>query len=215
MWSVCYKTVFCALFFWGNLAFGQIGIGTTSPASDAELELSSTSQGLLIPRMSTTQMDAISNPAEGLMVFNTNAKAFYYFDGSQWLSTLNSYKIYANAGVDVSFDNLSIRIPTSGNRSVQLKSNSSSINISGSSINVYISNSAGTSGSTSAQNGWNRESGSLGTSYAYWQSTATFPMHGSIQEIFLTDETNDRSYRILCIIGSGYNNNFFEIERLR
>ncbi len=204
--------------FWGTLALtlnGQIGIGTSSPVSSAQLDVTSTSSGVLFPRMTNAQMLAISSPATGLQVFNTNANSLYTYNGSQWLSALNSYKTYANAGVNVQFDNLIIQMTSSGNRSVVLRTVSGSISISGTSTNLYISTSAGTSGSTGFISGHTRQSSSLSTTLTYWQSAADFLMHGSLQEIYLIDETNNRSYRILCIIGSGYLNNFFEIERMK
>ncbi len=53
-------------------SMAQVGIGTTSPNSNAALEISSTSQGILFPRMTTAQRDAISSPAKGLTIFNTD-----------------------------------------------------------------------------------------------------------------------------------------------
>ena len=65
--------------------FSQIGINTVTPDSSSELDISSTDGGILIPRMTNAQRDGISTPAEGLMIYQTNAiKGFYYFDGSNW-----------------------------------------------------------------------------------------------------------------------------------
>ena len=47
----------------------SIGIGTVAPHPSAILEISSINKGLLPPRMSKTQMDAISSPVEGLIVY--------------------------------------------------------------------------------------------------------------------------------------------------
>ena len=52
-------------------AQAQTGIGTTYPDSSARLEVSSTTQGFLPPRMTTAQRDAITSPAPGLLVYNT------------------------------------------------------------------------------------------------------------------------------------------------
>ena len=49
----------------------QIGIGTTTPDANAALELLSTTQGMLFPRMTNIQRDAIASPAKGLTIFNT------------------------------------------------------------------------------------------------------------------------------------------------
>lgn len=62
----------------------QVGIGTTSPDASALLELKSESQGLLTPRMTTAQRNAISNPANGLIVYDTDESALYYFKSSSW-----------------------------------------------------------------------------------------------------------------------------------
>ena len=49
----------------------QVGIGTSTPHESAQLEINSTSKGFLVPRMSTTQRNSISNPALGLIIYNT------------------------------------------------------------------------------------------------------------------------------------------------
>jgi hypothetical protein len=49
------------------------------------LEVKSTSKGILIPRMTLTQRNAITTPATGLMIYQTNnTPGFYYYDGSKW-----------------------------------------------------------------------------------------------------------------------------------
>ncbi len=58
-----------------------VGIGTTNPHSSAALEIESNSQGLLIPRTDTSN---ISMPAEGLLIFQTSDKNFYYHNGVTW-----------------------------------------------------------------------------------------------------------------------------------
>jgi hypothetical protein len=64
---------------------GSAGIGTTAPNTSSALEIKSTTQGLLISRMTKAQRDAIISPAEGLMVYQTNyTPGFYYFTGTAW-----------------------------------------------------------------------------------------------------------------------------------
>lgn len=63
---------------------GNVGIGTTAPAATALLDVSSTSKGFLPPRMMTTQRDAITSPATGLMIFNTTNAAFEFYNGTAW-----------------------------------------------------------------------------------------------------------------------------------
>lgn len=57
----------------------QVGIGTSTPLASAALEISSTSKGILLSRMTTTQRDAISNPAAGLMIYNTTTNNFQVY----------------------------------------------------------------------------------------------------------------------------------------
>ena len=62
----------------------NVGIGTNSPNSSAELDVSSSNKGMLIPRLTTNQRNAITNPATGLMVFDTDKASIMFFDGSAW-----------------------------------------------------------------------------------------------------------------------------------
>ena len=56
----------------GNYSFSQsIGIGTTTPDPSAALEIANTAKGLLIPRMNTASINAIVNPARGLIVYDS------------------------------------------------------------------------------------------------------------------------------------------------
>ncbi|NQY06013.1 MAG: tail fiber domain-containing protein [Flavobacteriaceae bacterium] len=65
--------------------FSQVGIGTTTPDPSSILELDSTTQGLLITRLTQVQRDQINAPSTGLLVFQTdNSPGFYYFDGTIW-----------------------------------------------------------------------------------------------------------------------------------
>ena len=67
----------------------QLGIGTTVPDNSAALDISSTNKGLLIPRV--TQANRPANPATGLMIFQTDGTAgFYFYSGSAWLPLANS-----------------------------------------------------------------------------------------------------------------------------
>jgi hypothetical protein len=50
---------------------GIVSIGTASPNGSGVLEISSTTQGVLFPRMTTTQRNAITTPADGLVIYNT------------------------------------------------------------------------------------------------------------------------------------------------
>ena len=65
-------------------AAGSVGIGTAAPASSALVDMSSTTQGFLLPRMTQTQISLIQNPANGLLVFNlTDNKVYAYVAGAE------------------------------------------------------------------------------------------------------------------------------------
>lgn len=63
-----------------------INIDGDPPQESALLDVQSTESGILIPRMTTSQRNAISSPALGLLVYDRDFKAFYYFDGIRWIS---------------------------------------------------------------------------------------------------------------------------------
>ncbi len=86
------KIVTLALVFGCGVAMAQksdnVGIGTKQPDPSALLDLNSTTKGLLLPRMSEAQRDAIEKPAVGLMVFQTDKSiGVYTFDGTTWQSS--------------------------------------------------------------------------------------------------------------------------------
>jgi len=58
----------------------------SAPDNSAMLDIKSTSGGLLIPRMTTAQRDAISNPAQSLLIFNTTTNCFQTFVNGLWYS---------------------------------------------------------------------------------------------------------------------------------
>ena len=64
----------------------SVGIGTTSPDASAVLDVKSTNKGLLIPRLSSNARVAISSPAAGLMVFDTDTNSFWYYNGTVWIN---------------------------------------------------------------------------------------------------------------------------------
>ncbi len=66
--------------------FSQVAVNSSGNAADASamLDVSSTSKGMLVPRMTTSQRNAISSPATGLLVYDTDENNFYFYDGSKW-----------------------------------------------------------------------------------------------------------------------------------
>ncbi|MET3045547.1 hypothetical protein [Flavobacterium covae] len=58
----------------------QVGIGTVTPDASSILDIVSNDKGMLTPRMTTAQKLAITSPANGLMVYDTDLKSFYFYD---------------------------------------------------------------------------------------------------------------------------------------
>ena len=80
-------------FFWLLIScsvFGQdnMGIGTLNPDPSAILDVVSTNKGVLLPRLTSAQKNAIANPAQGLFIFDITTESFWYFDGAQWIEAL-------------------------------------------------------------------------------------------------------------------------------
>lgn len=89
-----------------SLAFlsgkAQTGIGTTTPSPSAKLEVASTNQGFLPPRIALTAANAaspVTSPATGLLVYNTAttgsapnnvAPGYYYWNGTAWVAILGN-----------------------------------------------------------------------------------------------------------------------------
>lgn len=70
------KKVFCLILCLSGITLlqAQVGINTSTPNSSAALDITSTDKGILIPRMTTSQKIAITNPASGLLIYDTDLK---------------------------------------------------------------------------------------------------------------------------------------------
>jgi N-acetylneuraminic acid mutarotase len=71
----------------------NVGIGTSAPHGSALLDISSTSKGILFPRMTTAQRNAIAGPAIGLQILNTDDNCIDRFDGNSWIKTCGSQQV--------------------------------------------------------------------------------------------------------------------------
>lgn len=69
------------------------------PDNSSMLDIKSTTKGILIPRMTQVQRNAIATPATGLLVYQTDlTKGFYYYDGSAWVFIGNSTAGWSTTG---------------------------------------------------------------------------------------------------------------------
>ena len=100
--------------FLSLIANAQVGIGTVTPNASSVLDITSTTQGLLAPRMTTVQRNAITTPADGLIVYDTDLKAFYYYSSgsTSWLIVSSGVNPRINFKRIRSTDNLATVLAT-------------------------------------------------------------------------------------------------------
>lgn len=116
------------LFICNNSISQSLSINTdgSTANSSALLDVKSTNKGLLLPRMTKTQKNAIATAATGLLVFQTGPDSigFHYFNGSAWLwlnpaTESNDWKTTGNIGTDTAVN----FIGTIDNKPIRFKQN--------------------------------------------------------------------------------------------
>ena len=90
------KFLIAYAFFFTGIASAQVGVGTTTPDASAVLDVSSSTKGLLMPRMTTVQRTAIASPAAGLQVYDTDTKTNWYYNGTVWVNGSSSGSKFTN-----------------------------------------------------------------------------------------------------------------------
>ncbi len=86
----------------------NVGIGTLTPDASAALDISNTGKGLLIPRMSTASINAITNPAKGLLVYDSVANQLMVNKGTpaapswQAVALNGAWGLGGNSGINPS-----------------------------------------------------------------------------------------------------------------
>jgi len=105
--STCYLRALLLLLaatFSAQAQTGGVGIGTTAPDASAALDVSSSSKGLLLPRLSRTQRDAIAAPATGLTIYNTDTNKLNTWNGTSWEEALGTVPtVVANPTVSFAY----------------------------------------------------------------------------------------------------------------
>jgi polyisoprenoid-binding protein YceI len=124
----------------------QVGIGTSNPDASSVLEIQSTSKGLLIPKLSKTQRDAINSPAVGLLLYQIdNNPGFYYYTASKiWIRigeetiiTANTASITTNQGViTANTSSITANINDIAANSISINTNTASITTNQNGIDV-------------------------------------------------------------------------------
>ena len=84
------------LIFFSSLSFtyAQIGINTQTPDPSSAFDITSSSGGILIPRLTNSQKNNISNPATGLMIYQIDSTpGFYFYNGTSWEQLITSVNL--------------------------------------------------------------------------------------------------------------------------
>jgi hypothetical protein len=91
--------LFCQL----NFVYAQnaaINSDGSAAHSSAILDVKATDKGVLVPRMTQAQRNAIATPATGLLIYQTDATAgFYYYNGSAW-TAVSGWGLTGNSGTN-------------------------------------------------------------------------------------------------------------------
>src|SRR5688572_9172774 len=95
--------LFCGLLYHANSYSQSVGIGTPTPHAGAQLDITSNSKGLLIPRLTNAQRTAIVNPPKGLIVYDSTSHLIFYHNGTSWQNlspASNTWSLNGNAGTN-------------------------------------------------------------------------------------------------------------------
>jgi microcystin-dependent protein len=94
------KILLASTLFIGSLfTHAQVAVNTdgSSPNASAMLDVKSTAKGILIPRMTAAERGLIASPVAGLLVYQTNAPAgYYYYTGTAWKQMIDALATPAN-----------------------------------------------------------------------------------------------------------------------
>jgi C1q domain len=139
-----------------NVAINNDG---TSAATSAMLDVKSTTKGMLIPRMTTAQRTALTAPVLGLLVFDTDTKTVWAYDGTAWKNLYTSGGLTLPFAQSVNVATPVFQIENSGAGDVLYIGNTGS----GAGLNLYSTTGTGINVNTS---------GNIGIRATSWNSNA-------------------------------------------
>jgi hypothetical protein len=197
----------------------QVGIGTTTPNTSAQLDITSTNKGLLIPRMSASARTGITTPAAGLLVYDTDSAKIMQYNGSAWkgylfLSDVKLSGVSSSSSQQViEMDNIQVRTRSDGSSGFEIKAKTSSF-VASWATEVTVLNVTSSNNSAASQFAQHSQSRTITTGAWSLIFAGSWTIHPAVLRMHMFDETNGKFYRITCFITAGYNNNQIAIERL-
>jgi hypothetical protein len=142
MKKFAFLTILLCSFF--SHTYAQVGIGTTTPDASSILDIESTDGGVLVPRLTSAQITAIANPANGLLAYNTDLNEFQFNCGTpaipNWLNISHSKSVkYSNTNTTTNLNSAAYtNIPIFGaidwnddNTLYNIAGNTATINVTG------------------------------------------------------------------------------------
>lgn len=159
--------------------FAQVGINTTTPHPSAMLELNSTLSGILIPRMTNAQKNAITTPANGLLIYQTDAASgFWYYNGITWTTfTSTGWNVLGDTGTNPTTnflgttDNQDFVIATNNNERLRVQADGDiGINQSNPTTKLHINGSTPSFRLTDGSQAANKVLTSDGNGNAIWSN---------------------------------------------
>ncbi len=116
--------IFVAFLIGSSSICAQVGVGTTSPDNSSVLDIVSTDRGVLTPRMTSLQRDAIVDPANGLMVYNTDSDEIQFNSNNSvtpvWQALSLTAVSVATPGTSMKYSNTDITTDVNPNAAISL-----------------------------------------------------------------------------------------------
>ncbi len=141
----------------------SLSVNSSGAAADpsAQLDVSATDKGMLVPRMTSAQRTAIASPATGLLVFDTDSGSFWFYNSGSWTNLSAAPKTLADADADTKIqveespDEDIIRFDLGGTENMVLRKNaggSPRLELRNTLSNTFVGENAGQSATTGDNN---------------------------------------------------------------